>query len=78
MYIYIYNDIKLFILESQKIRDKLESSITPSQLHELDNRLSVIINKHKLTLQKKLNNLYKDIYLFQIILTNISISRTVI
>ena len=35
----------------------------PDQLHELDNRLSVIINKsdyeHKLTLQKKLNNLYK-------------------
>ena len=52
-----------FNLESQKIRDKLESSITPAQLHELDNRLSVIINKsdydHKLTLQKKLNNLYK-------------------
>ena len=50
-------------LESQKIRDKLESSITPAQLHELDNRLSVIINKsdyeYKLTLQKKLNNLYK-------------------
>ena len=47
----------------QKIRNKLESSITPAQLHELDNRLSVIINKsdydHKLTLQKTLNNLYK-------------------
>ena len=38
-------------------------NITPAQLHERDNRLSVIINKsdyeHKLTLKKKLNNLYK-------------------
>ena len=57
------NNIHSLNLESQKIRNKLESSITPAQLHELDNRLSVIINKsddeHKLTLQKKLNNLYK-------------------
>ena len=57
------NNIHSLNLESQKIRDKLESSITPAQLHELDNRLSVIINKsdydHKLTLQKKLNNLFK-------------------
>ena len=57
------NNINTLNLDSQKIRDKLESSITPAQLHELDNRLSVIINKsdyeHKLTLQKKLNNLYK-------------------
>ena len=34
-----------------------------AQLHKLDNRFSVITNKsdykHKLTLQKKLNNLYK-------------------
>ena len=57
------NNIHSLNLESQKIRNNLESSITPEQLHELDNRLSVIINKsdyeHKLTLQKKLNNLYK-------------------
>ena len=38
------NNIHSLNLESQKIRDKLESSITPAQLHELDNRLSVIIN----------------------------------
>ena len=58
------NSINTLNLESQKIRNKLESSITPAQLHELDNRLSVIINKsdyeHKLTLQKKLHNLYKS------------------
>ena len=60
MYVYIYINTNL---THKKIRDKLESSITPAQLHEVDNRLSVIINKsdydHKLTLQKKLNNLYK-------------------
>ena len=57
------NNINTQNLESQKIWEKLESSITPTQLPELDNRLSVIINKsdykHKLTLQKKLNNPYK-------------------
>ena len=51
------NTINTLNLESQKIRDKLESSNTPVQLHELDNRLSVIIHKSdyelKLTLQKK-------------------------
>ncbi len=51
------DNINTLNLEAQKIRNKLESSITPAQLHELDNRLSVIINKsdydHKLTLQKK-------------------------
>ena len=39
------DNINTLNLESQKIRDKLESSITPAQLRELDNRLSVIINK---------------------------------
>ena len=57
------NNINTINLESQKIRDKLKSSITPAHLHELDNRLSVIINKsdyeHKLTRPKKLNNHYK-------------------
>ena len=57
------NNINTLNLELQKIRDKIESSITPAQLHELDNRLSVIINKtdyeHKLALEKKLNNVYK-------------------
>ena len=51
------NNISTLNLESPKIRDKLESSITPAQLQELDNRLPVIINKsdyeHKLTLKKK-------------------------
>ena len=49
--------------ETQKIREKLESFITLAQLHKLDNRLSIIINKndyqHKLTFQKMLNNLCK-------------------
>ena len=57
------NNISTLNFESQKIKDKLESSITPAQFHELDNRLFVIINKsdykHKLTLQIKLKNLYK-------------------
>ena len=39
------NNINTLNLESQNIRGRLESSITPAQLHELDNRLSVIINK---------------------------------
>ena len=39
------DNINTLNLESQKIREKLESSITPAQLHELDNRLSVIIKK---------------------------------
>ena len=51
------DNINTLNLEKQKIRDKLESSITPAQLGELDNRLSVIINKndyqYKLILQKK-------------------------
>ena len=76
------NNINTLNLESQKIRDKLDSSITPIQLHELDNRLSVIINEsdyeHKLTLQKSPIISTKGIYFFQIILTNMSISRTVI
>ena len=32
------NNINTLNIESQKIRDKLEISITPAQLHELDNR----------------------------------------
>ena len=44
-------------LEIQKICGKLESSITHQQLHKLDYRLSIIINKndywHKLIPQKK-------------------------
>ena len=63
MFSFILTIIITSLLESQKIRDKLESSITPAQLHELDNRLSVIVNKseyeHNLTLQKKLNNPYE-------------------
>ena len=76
------NNINTLNLESQKIRDKLESSITPAQLHELDNRFSVIINKsdyeHSFLFKKSSTTSTKDIYLFQIILTNIPISRIVI
>ena len=35
------NNINALNLESQKIRDKLESSITPAQLLELDNSLAI-------------------------------------
>ena len=61
------DNVNTLYLETQKIREKLKNSITPEQLHELDNRLSVIINKsdyeHKLTFQKKLNNLLKGHFL---------------
>ena len=78
IYIYIYTDTHN--REIQKIHEKLERSITPEKLHKIDYRLSIIINKndhqHKLTLQKKLNNLYKATFYFQTILTNISTSWT--
>ena len=58
------NNINTVNLESQKIRDKLESSITPAQLHELDNRLSVtkVITNINLPFKKSSTTSTKAIY----------------
>ena len=74
------NNIHSLNLESQKIQNKLESSITPAQLHKLNDRLSVIINKsdyEHLHFKKSSTISTEDIYLFLTILINLSISRTV-
>ena len=63
------NNMNTLNLESQKIREKLESSITPEQLHELDNKLSVIIDKvitsTNLLFKKNSTTSTKAIYYFQ-------------